>query len=317
MIRDFLLEFVNPAAAGIRGRPQSELPGASVRHIFPDSPDDGTYARWIELIESQGQLGEPRLYESEGRARLFRVRRLAIGERIAMSFEDQGAARAAERQMGQLEARQEAMLEASPAGEMVVDPSGAIVVANAAAHRLLGVPSGRLVGRSPRDPRWRPIRPDGSLIPLAEQPSAIARATGRPVRDQEVGIERPDGSIAWVTINAEPVEAGGGAPFGVAVTMADLSARRGAEARPRAAEEALVLVQEVLPCALVRSRPDGTLLGATGALAEMFAPMRRSWRRPGSRRWNRARSSTCATPCGRRRARRSGSPDCSAPCETP
>ena len=96
------------------------------------------------------------MYESEGRARLFRVRRLAIGERIAMSFEDQGAARAAERQMGQLEARQEAMLEASPAGEMVVDPSGAIVVANAAAHRLLWVPSGRLVGRSPRYPPWRP-----------------------------------------------------------------------------------------------------------------------------------------------------------------
>ena len=43
MIQDFLLENVNPAAAGIMGRPQSELPGASVRHIFPDSPDDGTY----------------------------------------------------------------------------------------------------------------------------------------------------------------------------------------------------------------------------------------------------------------------------------
>ena len=41
-------------------------------------------------------------------------------------------------------------------------------------------------------------------------------------------------------------------------------------------------------------------------------PMCRFWRRPGSRRWSRARSSTRAAPCGGRRARRSGSCGCCA-----
>lgn len=269
-IQDFTIEFVNPAGAGIMGRPLADLIGASVRQIFPNSPSDGTYARWIELIETQGHQGEPRLYESEGRARLFRVRRLAVGERIVMSFEDQGAARAAERHVGQLEARLEAILEASSTGLMVVDTTGSIVVANAAAHRLLRVPSGRLVGRSPRDPRWRPVRPDGSLIPLSEQPSAVARATGQPVRDQEIGIERPDGSIAWVSINVEPIEGGGGAPFAVTMSLTDLSERRHADARARSAEELLVLVREAVACGLVRSRPDGTLISASGLLSGLF-----------------------------------------------
>ena len=44
------------------------------------------------------------LRESYAAARLFRVRRPAVGERIVMSFEDQGAARAAERHVGRLEA---------------------------------------------------------------------------------------------------------------------------------------------------------------------------------------------------------------------
>lgn len=271
-IEDFVVEYVNPAGAGIMGRPQEVLIGTSVRETFPNSPSDGTYTRWIELIETQGRQGEPRLYESEGRARLFRVRRLATGDRIVMSFEDQGAARAAERMVGRLEARLEAILEATTTGVMIVDSAGAIVVANAAAHRLLGVPSGRLVGRSPRDPRWRPVRPDGTLIPLAEQPSAIARATGQPVREKEIGLERPDGSIAWVMVNAEPVESGGGAPFGIALTLTDLTERRAADARARAAEEALVLVREAVACALVRSRPDGTVVSVAGTLADLFRP---------------------------------------------
>jgi len=273
LIRDFTVEYVNPAGAGIMGRPEDALVGTSVRETFPNSPNDGTYARWMELIETQGRQGEPRLYESEGRARLFKVRRLAIGDRIVMSFEDQGAARAAERAVGLLEARQEAVLEASQAGIMVVDPSEAIVIANAALHRILGVPSGRLVGRSPRDPRWRPIRPDGTPITASEQPTAVVRATGQPVRDDRIGIERPDGGVAWVSISAEPVETGGGAPFGVAVALTDLSEVRDAGARARVAEETLVLVREVVACALVRSRADGTLISASGSMADLVAPL--------------------------------------------
>lgn len=269
-IADFLIEYVNPAAAGIIGRAPEDLPGASVRDVFPNSPTDGTYARWIELIETRGELGTPRLYESEGRTRLFRVRRLAHGDRILMSFEDQGAARAAERAAGRLQARQSAYLECSRYGVLIVEPNGEIAVANAAAHHIVGVPMGRLVGLSTLDPRWRPTMPDGSPIDPAELPAALTRSTGRPIRDRELAFTRPDGRTNGISVSTEPVETGGGAPFGVAVTFTDLGTLRRVTARARAFEEAGRLLQSVSGAILLRCRPDLTVIDASGPVAQIL-----------------------------------------------
>lgn len=269
-ITDFIMEYVNPAAAGILGRAPEDLPGASVRDVFPNSPTDGTYARWIELIESQGELGTPRLYESEGRTRLFRVRRLAHGDRILMSFEDQGAARAAERAAGQLQARQTAYLECSQSGVFIMEPNGTIAVANAAAHRILGIGAGRLVGLTPLDPRWRPTMPDGSPIDPAELPAALTRSTGQPIRDRELAFTRSDGRTTWISVSTEPVETGGGAPFGVAATVTDLGTLRRVNARARACEEAARLMQAVSGTILMRCRPDLTIIHASGPVAQLL-----------------------------------------------
>ena len=269
-IADFVMEYVNPAAAGILGRAPEDLPGVSVRDVFPNSPTDGTYARWSELIQTQGAQGTPRLYESEGRTRLFRVRRLAHGDRILMSFEDQGAARAAERAAGQLQARQAAYLECAQNGIFITEPSGVIAVANAAAHRILGVAAGRLVGISPLDARWRPTLADGSPIDSAELPTALTRLTGQPIRDRELGFARPDGRAGWISVNTEPVENGGGAPFGVAVTFTDLGTLRRVTARARACEEAGRLMQAVSGTVLMRCRPDLAIVSASGPVEQLL-----------------------------------------------
>jgi PAS domain-containing protein len=93
MIRDFVIEYANPAAAALLGHPEQELVGASVSACFPNAPRDGTYERWIDLIEAQTLAGQESFQESVAGARALRVRRLAIGDRILMSVEDKGAAR--------------------------------------------------------------------------------------------------------------------------------------------------------------------------------------------------------------------------------
>ena len=198
------------------------------------------------------------------------MRRLAHGDRILMSFEDQGAARAAERAAGQLQARQTAYLECSQYGVFILEPNGVIAVANAAAHRILGVPAGRLVGLSALDPRWRPTMPDGSAIDPAELPAALTRSTGQPIRDRELAFTRPDGRTTWVSVSTEPVETGGGAPFGVAVTVTDLRALRRVTARARACEEAGRLMQAVSGTILLRCRPDLTVIDASGPVAQLL-----------------------------------------------
>ena len=222
-IADFVMEYVNPAAAGILGRAPEDLPGASVRDVFPNSPSDGTYARWIELIETQGALGGPRLYESEGRTRLFRVRRLAHGDRILMSFEDQSAARAAERAAAQLQARQAAYLECSQTGVLIVEPNGVIAVANAGRASHTRRPERPARGAQPARSPLAAHVPDGSpdrsrRAPRGAHPRrrASRSASGSSASRARTGARR------WISVSTEPVETGGGAPFGVAVTFTDL-----------------------------------------------------------------------------------------------
>ena len=273
-IDDFLIEYVNPAAAGIMGYSPDLLPGSSVRERFPNSPDDGTYARWIELIETQGRGGEQRHHESEGRARQFRVRRVAIGDRIVMSFDDMSARKAAESALGLLEARHSALLEVCPIGVMVLDTEGVITTANPAAGLILGVPSDHLVGRSPFDPRWRAVAQDGEPLPPARLPVVIAQTTGVPVRGAVIGIGHPEGRTIWISVDAEPVEGGGGPPFSVAVVFSDLRPLREAQARARVAEEALALLAGGFAGFLLRCRPDGVILSASSGVADVlgYAP---------------------------------------------
>ena len=269
VIRDFRMEYLNPAAAGILGGSPEDLPGTLVSETFPNSASDGTYARWTELIETQGLAGDPRVVEAEGRTRVYRVRRLAIGDRIVMSFEDQGATRAAERALAQLQARQAAIFAASATGILVFDAAGLIVAANRTAHRILGVEAGGLVGLSPGDARWSQLDERGRPLGRSDRPDVITRTTGKPVRDRVMAVHPPDGRRAWLSVSTEAIEAGGGAPYALVSSLVDVGPLRRADARARAAEAAVALVHEATGALLLRCRPDGTILSALGPIEDL------------------------------------------------
>src|SRR5271163_5250649 len=98
----------------------------------------------------------------------------------------------------------ERLFEQLPFAVYVCDRDGIVLRYN---HR-----AAELWGRSPKlgDPNerfcgsYRMFRPDGSLLPHHQCPMADVLRTGISVREQEVHIERPDGSrgIALVDIEA-------------------------------------------------------------------------------------------------------------------
>jgi PAS domain S-box-containing protein len=99
--------------------------------------------------------------------------------------------------------------------------------------------AGELWGRSPklRDPderfcgSYRMFRPDGSLLPHHECPMADVLRTGVSVREQEVHIERPDGSRGIALVDIEAIKDGDGNIVGAVNCFQDITERKRTEAQ--------------------------------------------------------------------------------------
>jgi PAS domain S-box-containing protein len=96
-----------------------------------------------------------------------------------------------------------------------------------------------LWGRSPKlrdlDERfcgsYRMFRPDGSLLPHDQCPMADVLHTGVSVREQEVHIERPDGSRGIAIVDIEAVKDSGGNIIGAVNCFQDITERKRSEAQ--------------------------------------------------------------------------------------
>jgi PAS domain S-box-containing protein len=96
-----------------------------------------------------------------------------------------------------------------------------------------------LWGRSPKlgDPderycgSYRMFRPDGSLLPHDQCPMADVLHTGISVRQQEVHIERPDGSRGIALVDIEAVKDSGGNVVAAVNCFQDITERKRSEAQ--------------------------------------------------------------------------------------
>jgi PAS domain S-box-containing protein len=97
------------------------------------------------------------------------------------------------------------LFEQLPFAVYVCDRNGLVLRYNRRAAELwgrspvLGDPNERFCGS------YRMFRPDGSLLPHHECPMADVLRTGISVHQQEVHIERPDGSRGIALVDIEPV----------------------------------------------------------------------------------------------------------------
>ncbi len=98
------------------------------------------------------------------------------------------------------------LLDLLPVGVYVCDQAGLIVRYNRVAAELwgctpqLGDPAVRYCGS------YRLYGLDGSLVPHAKCPMADVLATGDALRDQEIAIERPDGTRIVALVNIEAIK---------------------------------------------------------------------------------------------------------------
>ena len=131
----------------------------------------------------------------------------------------------------------EIALAALSEGVVMHAASGAIVACNPAAERILGLTRDQMTGRTSIDPRWRAVHEDGSPYPGETHPAMLTLRTGEPVRSAVMGVHWPDGSLRWISINAEPIPGADGRPSGVVATFVDITERKALEETRRREEE--------------------------------------------------------------------------------
>ena len=244
---DGTLVHANGAARAILAELRGDA-AAAVRHggwaaVAPDGspmPDD---ALPVEVTRRTGveltgvEVGFGRRGADDLRWLRISTRRLggdAPPHPVIATYVDVTAERRAEARLRESEDRYRRVVEGLHEAVVLHDADGAIVAANRRAEQVLGIRAEALAGRTPHDPRWRPVRPDGTPLPPEELPTARALATGRAQVDEMIGVHTPEGEVRWLRVNATPLGGPGG---GVAASFVDVTARHEAD-RARARSEA-------------------------------------------------------------------------------
>ncbi len=153
-------------------------------------------------------------------------------------------------------------------GLVVRDREGRVLVMNTRAEELLGLPRSAFEPGAERDLRWQAHGETGEPLRMEDWPAFTALRTGEPQRDVIVRITRPDGSVRWVSANAEPVvPPGAGAAYASVNTFADITERmlRDEERRRAAAQQGAVADLGVL--ALAGTIPGRLMREAAVAMA--------------------------------------------------
>jgi PAS domain S-box-containing protein len=197
------------------------------------------------------------------------VRSIGLERALAQRQAAIDAREAAEESLRRSEALHRSVIEAMAEGLVVHDATGAIVASNAAAERLLGVTADQIAGRTSMDPRWRAVRPDGTPFPGGAHPAEVTRLSGEAVRDAPMGVHHPDGTLRWLSVNAEPLLVHG--PHterrltGVVCTFSDITHRVQVD---RLKSEFVSIVSHELRTPLTSIRGALGLL-ASGVVAEL------------------------------------------------
>ncbi len=142
-----------------------------------------------------------------------------------------------ERRLEESEKRFRELVEHLQVGVILTDPQSKILLSNPAALDLLGFTEKQIPGKTFLDFTWNVVRENGSPFHDEESPVLQAIATGQPVRNVVMGLDRAvlDDRV-WLLVNAEPqLDAQGGVQQ-IICTFSDITERKRMEEALRDSE---------------------------------------------------------------------------------
>lgn len=156
-------------------------------------------------------------------------------------------------------------------GVVVHDATGVVVRCNVRATELLGLSLQQMTGKALIDPSWRFLRADGTVMPIAEYPVALAISTREPVIDYVVGVVKPDTpAVTWLLCRADPWFDESRRVTKTVVTFVDITARRELEVSVKDKDERFRALFENSMDAVLMTTTDGRILAVNRAGCVLF-----------------------------------------------
>ena len=130
------------------------------------------------------------------------------------------------------EARYRSVIAAIAEGVLLRGQDRRIVTCNASAERILGRTLDQMRGNIYFDSSWLGIREDGAAFPEEERPVNAAMRTGKLQSNVVIGFRKPDHSVLWLSMSAQPLfDDPNAPPSGCVTTIADITQRKQLEQR--------------------------------------------------------------------------------------
>ncbi|MDQ6907527.1 MAG: PAS domain-containing sensor histidine kinase [Chloroflexota bacterium] len=236
--------FINDAMVALTGASADERVGKLLEAYYP--PD--ALARMVPSLERAIASREPVIVEETiitPRGDFLSVLHLTpvFGDDgacrcIISVIHDITERRRAEHALQASEDRYRSVIEALEEGISLFDADGVIQTSNASAARILGLRTDQITGTTSFDPRWRVIGEDGAPLLLDAYPTVRTRVTGQPLSNVVFGIEKPDGTVAWLDTNTTPLfHPGATTPYAIVASFTEITERRRIMAELREAKE--------------------------------------------------------------------------------
>ncbi|MEO8133462.1 MAG: EAL domain-containing protein [Betaproteobacteria bacterium] len=129
------------------------------------------------------------------------------------------------------EERYRSVIAAMAEGIVVRDRDACVVDCNASAERTLGESLAQMKARGATQPERTLYREDGAAISAEESATLAALQTGRPQSNVVTGFLKPDGTMMWLSLNAQPLHDEAGTTItGVVTTFTDITEKKESEA---------------------------------------------------------------------------------------
>jgi PAS domain S-box-containing protein len=209
-----------------------------------------------------------------------RAERLALGiaAQAAVAIENARLFEQAQREMDvrkraeaalrDSEQRYRQLMESLPAAVYMCDAEGHVTLFNQAAVELWGREP--VVGEDRWSGAWQIYRPDGTPLTPGHTPMAVALREGRPVRDLEVVVVRPDGSRRNVLPHPELLHDSSGKVVGAVNMLLDVTELKRAEQLVREQNARINAVVNSVIDAIITICLDGTIESVNDATEQMF-----------------------------------------------
>jgi two-component system sensor histidine kinase/response regulator len=182
---------------------------------------------------------------------------LSVGANQAAAVLQQQRVEAALRES---EERYRSVIAAMQEGVVLLGADGCIRACNASAERILGHSAEQIMGRTALDPRWHAIHEDGSAFPGDTHPVMVTLRTGRACSNVVMGVRKPNGELAWISINSQPLLPGNElTPYAVVASFSDITERKNTEEALRESERRWRSLTEALPQLVWSATPEGFL----------------------------------------------------------